>query len=86
MTIEEFLMHNPSRKEIAFQLCAVANNDVHGVDIDDTFVWKYLSEAGNFTKDDFYDDQEATLRRFNNDMKAITHHGVRTWKLKDGVL
>lgn len=87
MTIEEFLMSDPSREEIAVQICAVANNYYgFGVDIDDTFVWKWLSEAGEFKKDDFYDDQEDTLRRYNNDMEAITNHGVRTWKLKDGVL
>ena len=86
MTLEEFIAKNPERKEIARQICAVANNDVHGVDVTDTHVWEKLSELGGFTANDFFDDQEATLRRFNNDMEAITHHGVRTWKLKEGVL
>ena len=86
MTLEEFLAKQPSREEIARQLCAVANNDVCGVDITDTFVWEPLSRLGGFTADDFYDDQEATLRRHNNDIEAITHHGVRTWTLKEGVL
>lgn len=82
MNIEEFLMHNPSREEIARQLCAIANNNV--LRIDQTFAWHWLSEAGGFTADDFFDDEEQTRRLMGDE--AVTHYGIYTWKLKDGVL
>lgn len=82
MTIEEFLAKNPTRQEIAFQLCALANH--HILPIDETYIWEDLSKAGNFTKDDFYDDQQATKREMG--VEAITHHGIVNWKLKKVVL
>lgn len=42
MTLEEFIASNPTRDKIAFQICGVANQNV--LEIDETFVWKPLSE------------------------------------------
>ncbi|ABS83658.1 hypothetical protein 0305phi8-36p098 [Bacillus phage 0305phi8-36] len=82
MTIEEFLMHNPSREVIARQICIEANEAI--MPINETYAWKWLSEAGQFKKDDFYDDTEQTRRLMGDE--AVDVHGIYTWKLKDGVL
>lgn len=82
MSIEEFLAKNPTRQEISIHLRAIANMNV--LEIDETYLWEDLSKAGNFTKDDFYDDQEETKRQMG--IEAITHHGIVNWKLKEVVL
>lgn len=79
MSIDEFIKTNPSREEIAAQICYVANAAV--LDIDNTFVWSQLSKLGNFTADDFWDDQEKTIDFY--EPKAVTHYGIVNWKLKD---
>ncbi|PAD70593.1 hypothetical protein CHH83_01980 [Bacillus sp. 7586-K] len=78
MTLNEFISTNPSREQIAFQICAVANTNV--LEIDETFVWKPLSELGGFTKDDFYDDVQGTFDMYG--AEALTHYGTVNWKLK----
>lgn len=79
MTMEEFIAKNPSREEIAAQICAVANNNV--LEIDETFAWQPLSELAGFTLDDFYDDVQGTFYLYGSE--ALTHYGIVNWKLKD---
>ncbi|MCC3687470.1 MULTISPECIES: hypothetical protein [Bacillus cereus group] len=81
MTLEEFIASNPTRDKIAFQICGVANQNV--LEIDETFVWKPLSELGGFTKDDFYDDVQGTFDMYG--AEALTHIGIVNWKLKNRV-
>ncbi len=80
MTLNDFIAKNPSREQIAEQICFCANNYV--LHIDDTFVWGKLSELGGFTIDDFYDDQEETRRRYEDD--AVDKVGIVNWKWKEG--
>ncbi|GAB6253642.1 hypothetical protein BCSAG_49600 [Bacillus cereus] len=81
MTLNEFIASNPTREQIAFQICGVANVNV--LEIDETFAWKPLSELGGFTKDDFYDDVQGTFNMYG--AEALTHIGIVNWKLKDKV-
>jgi hypothetical protein len=80
MTLQEFIAKKPTRQQIADQICAVANNNV--LWIDDTFVWEHLSYLGCFQKEDFYDDQEETMRIYPNGWEAINVYGIVNWKLK----
>ncbi|MFJ8247392.1 hypothetical protein [Peribacillus asahii] len=81
MTLEEFIATNPSRREIAFQICGVANMNV--LEIDETFAWEPLSKLGGFTKNDFYDDVQGTFDFYGSE--ALSHHGIVNWKLKERV-
>jgi hypothetical protein len=79
LTLEEFIAKNPTKEEIAFQICAVANMNV--LEINDTYVWDTLRNLGGFTKEDFFDDVQET---FNvHGAKALSHYGIVNWKLKD---
>lgn len=74
---DEFIQSNPSKEQVAQYLCNVANN--HLLAIDDTYAWDLAGQIG-LTKEDFFDDQEETIRRF--DEEAITHYGIVNWKYK----
>jgi hypothetical protein len=78
LTLDDFISKNPTREEIALQICAVANNNV--LEIEETFVWETLSELGSFTKNDFFDDVQETFDRYGSE--ALTHYGIVNWKLK----
>lgn len=77
-TLKEFIASNPDRNKIAEAICYVANVNV--LEIDETFAWKPLSELGNFTKSDFYDDVQGTFDLYG--AEALTHYGIVNWKLK----
>lgn len=77
MTLKEFIASNPGRKEIAFQICAVANGNV--LEVDETYVWEPLSKLGKLTKADFYDNVQETFDKYG--AEALTHYGIVNWKL-----
>ena len=77
---QKFIDSNPSKEQVAQYLCDVANN--HVLDIDDTYAWDLAEQIG-LTKEDFFDDQEETIRRFGEE--AITHYGIVNWKYKQSV-
>jgi hypothetical protein len=78
MTLDEFIASNPTREQIAWQICAVANYNV--LDLTSTFLWKPLSELGGFKKEDFWDDKKETIAKMGE--QAITHYGIVNYKLK----
>jgi hypothetical protein len=78
MTLEDFIQTNPTKEEIAFQLCAVANYNI--INIDESYAWEELSKLGGLKKEDFWDDKEETVKKMGGE--AVTHHGIVNWKLK----
>lgn len=82
MRLKDFIASDPSREVIARNICATANANV--LEIDETFVWEVLSELGNFSKEDFYDDVQGTFDIYG--AEALTHYGIVNWKLTNKAL
>lgn len=78
MTVDEFIASNPSKEEVAKQLCRIANQNVLG--INDTWAWGLFKPLYNFKISDFYDDKNETREKYDD--YAVEVVGIVNWKYK----
>lgn len=78
MTVDEFVASNPSKEDVARELCKVANNYV--LWINDTYLWVDLADKYDLKVEEFYTDDDETRANWGDE--AVDKVGIVNWKYK----